>query len=66
MLKMPEIRKMAKRLGVNSSGLSKTEIIRKIQSAEGNFPCFRTAEKTCDQANCLWLDDCVGKSECAP
>jgi hypothetical protein len=63
MLKLGEIRKMAKRLGVNSAvGVTKTELIRRIQTAEGNFACFRTAEKTCDQQKCLWLDDCVGKA----
>ena len=62
MLSMSQIRRMAKRLGVNSARLSKTELVRKIQTVEGNFPCFRTAEKTCDRRDCLWLDDCVGKA----
>ena len=62
-MKMPQIRGMAKRLGVtNTVGMTKTELVRKIQTTEGNFACFRTAEKTCDQKNCLWLDDCVGKA----
>jgi len=62
-MKMAEIRAMAKkRFNINSVGMSKTELVRKIQTAEGNFACFRTAEKTCDQQNCLWLDDCVGKA----
>lgn len=66
-MKMAEIRAMAKkRFNINSVRMSKTDLIRKIQTAEGNFPCFGTAEKTCDQQNCLWLDDCVGKTaECA-
>jgi len=62
MLSMAEIKKMAKRLGVNSNKMKKTELVRKIQTAEGNWPCFRTAEKTCDRKDCLWLDDCVGKA----
>jgi hypothetical protein len=62
-MKMAEIRGMAKnRFNINSVGMSKTELVRKIQTAEGNFACFRTAEKTCDQEKCLWLDDCVGKA----
>ena len=67
-MKMAEIRVMAKKgFNINSVGMSKTELVRKIQTAEGNFACFRTAEKTCDQKNCLWLDDCVGQAadECS-
>jgi hypothetical protein len=62
MLTLPEMKKMAKRLGVKSFGLKKTELVRAIQTAEGNWPCFRTADKTCDRRDCLWLDDCVGKA----
>ena len=62
-MKMAEIRAIAqKRFKINPVGMSKTELIRKIQTAEGNYPCFGTAEKTCDQQNCLWLEDCVGKN----
>jgi len=62
MPKIPQIRAMAKTLGVKSTfGFDKTNLIRKIQVAEGNSPCFRTAENTCTQSNCLWLEDCVGK-----
>jgi hypothetical protein len=58
-----QIRAMAKKLGVkNTFGLDKTNLIRKVQVAEGNFPCFRTAESTCSQSNCLWLEDCIGRS----
>jgi len=58
-MKMPEIRKMAKNLGVKSFGRKKADIIREIQMKEGNFPCFGTAEGYCDQSNCLWRSDCV-------
>ena len=61
MPKMPQIRAMARRLGVKPPfGRNKTELVRKIQIAEGNFPCFGTAENTCDRSDCLWLDDCLG------
>ena len=62
-MKMAEIRAIAqKRFKINPVGMSKTELIRKIQMTEGNTPCFGTAEKSCTQQNCLWLEDCVGKN----
>jgi len=65
-MKMSEIRNLARRWPINLYHLNKAELIRKIQSAEGNFACLRTAEKTCDQQNCLWLDDCLGKADKGP
>ena len=62
MVSMKQIKGMARRFEINPAGLSRTELVRKIQIAEGNFPCYRTAEKSCDQPDCLWLDDCVGKN----
>jgi hypothetical protein len=41
-------------------GLSNVELIRGIQLKEGNFDCFASAmEGSCDQALCLWRDDCL-------
>lgn len=58
-----QLQSMARKLGVKRMvGVNKVELIRQIQSAEGNWPCFRTAEKTCDRSDCLWLGDCVGKA----
>jgi len=38
--------------------LSKTELIRKIQSDEGNFNCFATAYSgECVPTDCLWRSD---------
>lgn len=38
----------------------KTELIRQFQKLEGNFECYATAyNRACDQANCLWHDDCL-------
>jgi len=60
MPKMSQIREMAKRLCVKTTfGLAKTELVRKVQTAEGNHPCFRTAGNTCSQTNCLWIEDCL-------
>jgi hypothetical protein len=58
-----QLQDMARKLGIKRMvGVSKVDLIRQIQSAEGNWPCFRTAEKTCDRSDCLWLGDCVGKA----
>jgi hypothetical protein len=46
-------------LGIKTSNLRKSELIRSIQRAEGNFDCFGTAEDYCDQINCLFLQDCL-------
>ena len=54
-----EIKSKAKNVGVTPGKMKKTDLIRKIQTAEGNFPCFQTAGSECDQMNCLWRKDCL-------
>jgi hypothetical protein len=59
-MKMEEIRSKAKALGLrNTFGLSKAELIRRIQRAEGNFDCFGTAKDYCDQFQCCFREDCL-------
>ena len=53
-MKMNEIRALAKSLGVNSFGKTKTELIKEIQRKEGNFDCFGSAEDFCDQQKCVF------------
>jgi hypothetical protein len=60
-MKMQEIRLMAKRLGVNSFGKTKTELIREIQRKEGYFDCFGRAVDDCDQVECLFRSPCLEK-----
>jgi hypothetical protein len=58
-MKIQEIREKAKALGLKITfGLSKTELIRRVQKAEGNFDCFGTAKDYCDQFQCCFRDDC--------
>jgi hypothetical protein len=59
MLSATELKKKAKTMGIANSKLSKEELVRAIQAAEGNYPCFKTAKNFCDQSVCLWRDDCV-------
>ncbi len=39
-------------------GLSKTDLIRAIQTKEGYTPCFRR-EDSCEEKECLWMNDCL-------
>lgn len=62
-MKMEEVRGIAKSHGINPGKLSKAELIKSIQAIEGNFDCFATAcGGECDQANCLWREDCLDAS----
>jgi len=55
-----EIQTMAKNMGLKVGRLKKAEIIRKIQTAEGNIPCFGTERvRYCEEENCLWRKDCL-------
>ena len=55
-----ELRVMAQDMGIRTKNLRKTELIRAIQLAEGNFDCFGRADGHCDQLNCLFRKDCLG------
>jgi len=58
-VKMPELRNMARDLGVNSFGKRKDDLIREIQLAEGNFDCFGSAAGFCNQWTCKFRSLCV-------
>jgi hypothetical protein len=53
------IKAKAKALGIKAARKSTADLIKSIQQAEGNFPCFKTANGFCDQQNCLWRTDCL-------
>jgi len=54
-----EIQVIAKKMGLKAAKMKKVELVRTIQKAEENTPCFQTgAANSCGQANCLWLSDC--------
>jgi hypothetical protein len=58
-MQMQEIRTIAKNFGIKTSRQNKVELVRSIQSAEGNFSCFATAiNGECDQTACIWRNDC--------
>lgn len=56
---MEDVREKAKALGIKTSRAKKADIIRAIQKAEGNFPCFETAKDYCDQYACCFREDCL-------
>lgn len=57
-----EIKQKAEKSGIKPKiWMKKEELIRAIQSAEGNFPCFGTAKDYCDQLGCCFRDDCLPK-----
>ena len=58
-MKMADIRKRAKELGIKSSRMKKVDLIRSIQVSEGNIACFGTERvQYCGEEACLWRDDC--------
>jgi hypothetical protein len=59
-MKMEEVRTKANALGLKKTfGLSKAELIRRVQKAEGNFDCYGTAKDFCDQLQCSFREDCL-------
>lgn len=53
-----EIRTMARNLGVkNYSRFNKADLIRAVQLAEGNSPCYRQISD-CGELDCLWREEC--------
>lgn len=58
-MKVADIRKKAKSLGVESGKLGKKELVRAIQAAEGNPQCFDSGRADCSEAKCCWRSDCL-------
>jgi len=60
-MKLEKIQKIASKFKISYTKLSKPDLIKAIQKAEGNFDCFGTALGSCSQTNCLWHNDCLEK-----
>ena len=56
---MTAIKEKAKQLGIQIGKMKKVDLIRAIQSREGNFPCFETAKDYCNQLSCVWRKGCL-------
>jgi hypothetical protein len=58
-MKVAEVRELARQHGLKTTRKTKTNMIKQIQLAEGNFDCFSTATNGyCNQDSCLWRPDC--------
>ncbi|MDD2914817.1 MAG: SAP domain-containing protein [Gallionella sp.] len=58
-MKLEEVRAIAKSLSIKPGKFSKAELIKSIQTVEGNFDCFASAlHGMCDQTGCSWREDC--------
>jgi uncharacterized membrane protein len=61
-MKMSNVIARAKKIGINDAeNMEKAELIRSIQTEEGNMPCFLTGVKECPQTRCCWREDCLGE-----
>jgi hypothetical protein len=60
-MNMTIIREQAKAMGIPSSGkMRKADLIRAIQSKEGNQPCFEADWRAnCQEMHCSWRAGCL-------
>ncbi len=57
-MKVADIKKKAKGMGIEAGKLGKKDLVRAIQTAEGNPACFDSGVRDCAQMKCCWRDDC--------
>lgn len=58
-MKLEEIKEIAKQHDIKTAKMKKAELVRAIQIAEQNDPCFETGQAAvCGQSECLWRADC--------
>ncbi len=58
-MNMQQVRVVAKARGIKLGKMKKFELIRELQSDEGNDACYATDAITrCEQTACLWRADC--------
>ena len=60
-MNLAEVRQRAKTMGLRTSHISKKDLIRSIQAREGNDACYQTKRASCEQLQCCWWSDCMGK-----
>ena len=59
-MKIDEIKGIAKQHNLKPDKANKSELVRAIQQAEGNLPCFGSnSANACGQFNCFWRADCA-------
>jgi hypothetical protein len=60
MLSWNEVQCKAASIGVTNPSPDRYELIRQIQAAEGFTPCYKT-KSACDQMQCCWRGECLGR-----
>lgn len=59
-MRFQDMQKMAKNMGININKMKKTDMIRAIQKAENNMPCYGTDRiEYCHEETCSWRKDCL-------
>lgn len=58
-MNLMELTQLARQYYISDTGLSETNLIRKIQLAAGVTDCFATGRTSCDDVNCRWRKDCL-------
>ena len=54
-----DVQRKAKEMGIKASRFKKADLIRKIQTKEGNTPCFQVSNESCIQGECCWKNECL-------
>lgn len=58
-MKLEEIKAIAQQHNIKVSKMKKSELVRAIQSAEGNEQCFEVGKSTsCGRSGCSWREIC--------
>ena len=58
-MKVDEVKAIARQHNIKTGKITKKELVRAIQVAEGNSPCFDTkTSQICGQDSCLWRGHC--------
>ena len=60
---LEQIKEKAADLGILPGRMSRTELIRAIQKAEGATTCFATSSEDCPYVDCCFRDDCLGAEQ---
>jgi hypothetical protein len=58
-MKMAQLKKKAKPFGIKIDKMNKVEVVRAIQTAEGNTACFGNSNGQCPYTNCCFMEDCL-------
>lgn len=56
---MTEIKQKARNVGINPGKMKKVHLVRAIQTAEGNTPCYGTNDGNCPWTECCFMPDCA-------